>query len=197
MATGAVAVLIFIIPMCFTPGPNNLLCAAHGSQHGFRKTIPLTFGMAIGWTTLGIFVAAFASIIEKYDYFFRLLTYIGALYIAYLSYKVITSSHINDENNTDLLGIRTGIFLQVVNGKAWIHFLVLMSIPFTLFGTGFFAKIGLVFLNLFFGYPAVLTWSYFGTMLRKFFNSPKKSVFLNYILGISLMGVAIWIILPH
>ena len=61
----------------------------------------------------------------------------------------------------------------------------------------FFAKIGLVILNLFFGYPAVLTWSYFGTMLRKFFNSPKKSAFLNYILGISLMGVAIWIILPH
>ena len=28
------ATLVFIIPMCFSPGPNNVLCAAHGSQHG-------------------------------------------------------------------------------------------------------------------------------------------------------------------
>ncbi len=196
-STGLIAVLVFIIPMCFTPGPNNLLCAAHGSQHGFRKTIPLTIGMAIGWTTLGLFVAAFTSIIEKYNFFFQFLTYLGALYIAYLAFKIITSSNLKIENKTDILGIRTGIFLQVVNGKAWIHFLVLMSMPFTLFGAGFIAKSGLVLLNLFFGYPAVLTWSYFGTILRIFFNSPKKSTILNYILGVSLFSVAVWIVLPH
>ena len=74
-STGLLAVLIFVIPMCFTPGPNNLLCAAHGSQHGFRNTIPLTLGMAIGWSTLGIFVAIAADYIEKNEEIFRILTY--------------------------------------------------------------------------------------------------------------------------
>ena len=196
-STGLIAVLVFIIPMCFTPGPNNLLCAAHGSQHGFRKTIPLTLGMAIGWTTLGMFVAAFTSFIEEYNIFFDLLTYVGALYITYLAYKIASSSHLKEETKTELLGIKTGIFLQVVNGKAWIHFLVLMSMPFTAFGSGFLANAGLVILNLFCGYPAVLTWSYFGTVLRVFFKSPEKAMWLNYGLGVSLFTVAVWIILPH
>ena len=51
-----IATLVFIVPMCFTPGPNNVLCAAHGSQHGFRDTLPLIAGMAIGWSALGLFV---------------------------------------------------------------------------------------------------------------------------------------------
>ena len=196
-STGLLAVLIFIIPMCFTPGPNNLLCAAHGSQHGFRNTIPLTIGMAIGWSTLGIFVAIAADYIEQEEELFRILTYFGATYISYLAYKIATSSTIKDEHNTELLGMKTGVLLQLVNGKAWIHFLVLMAIPFTLFGVGLTGKIALVFLNLFFGLPAVLTWSYFGTLLRRFFNSPSKAKWLNYSLGLSLFGVALWIALPH
>jgi len=52
-------------------------------------------------------------------------------------------------------------------------------------------------LNLFFGLPAVLSWSYFGTILRGFFNTPNKVKWLNYSLGISLFGVALWIALPH
>jgi len=196
-STGLLAVLIFIIPMCFTPGPNNLLCAAHSSQHGFRNTIPLTLGMAIGWSTLGIFVAIAADNIEKNEEIFRVLTYFGAIYISYLAYKIATAKTIEYEQNTELLGIKTGILLQLVNGKAWIHFLVLMAIPFTLFGPGVIGKIALVFLNLFFGLPAVLSWSYFGTILRGFFNTPNKVKWLNYSLGISLFGVALWIALPH
>ncbi|DAC43618.1 MAG TPA: LysE family translocator, partial [Candidatus Poseidoniales archaeon] len=26
--TALIALLVFIVPMCFTPGPNNMLCAA-------------------------------------------------------------------------------------------------------------------------------------------------------------------------
>ena len=48
------ALLAFIVPMCFTPGPNNVLCAAHGSLHGVRNTLPLIAGMAVGWSILGV-----------------------------------------------------------------------------------------------------------------------------------------------
>ena len=54
--TALIALLVFIVPMCFTPGPNNMLCAAHGAQHGFRSTVPLTLGMLTGWVVLGTIV---------------------------------------------------------------------------------------------------------------------------------------------
>ena len=75
-----IATLVFIVPMCFTPGPNNVLCAAHGSQHGFRDTLPLIAGMAIGWSALGLFVGGATVFIEDNKSVFELLTYICLLY---------------------------------------------------------------------------------------------------------------------
>ena len=191
-----IAALVFIVPMCFTPGPNNILCAAHGSQYGFRNTLPLIMGMAIGWSTLGLFVGGATVFIEKNQSFFDALTVVGAIYIAYLGYKVWQSSPMSDdEKESTRLGIKTGTIIQVVNGKAWIHFLVLMTQFGTIFGTTFVAKAMLVFLNLVFGLPAVMSWAAFGTQLRKLFSTPKSARVLNRIMGSSLVAVAIWIVI--
>ena len=191
-----IAALVFIVPMCFTPGPNNILCAAHGSQYGFRNTLPLIMGMAIGWSTLGLFVGGATVFIEKNQSFFDALTVVGAIYIAYLGYKVWQSSPMSDdEKESTRLGIKTGTIIQVVNGKAWIHFLVLMTQFGTIFGTTFAAKAMLVFLNLVFGLPAVMSWAAFGTQLRKLFSTPKSARVLNRIMGSSLVVVAIWIVI--
>lgn len=190
-----IAALIFIIPMCFTPGPNNILCAAHGSQYGFRNTLPLIMGMAIGWSALGLFVGGATVFIEKNQSFFDALTVIGAIYIAYLGYKVWQSSPMSeDEKESTRLGIKTGSIIQLVNGKAWIHFLVLMTQFGTIFGTTFAAKATLVLINLVFGLPAVMSWAAFGTQLRKLFSTPKSAKILNRIMGSSLVAVAIWIV---
>ncbi len=192
------ATLAFIIPMCFSPGPNNVLCAAHGSQHGVKGTMPLIFGMAVGWSSLGLFVGAATVFFEENKEFFQLLTLVGAAYIAYLSYKVATSSPIDTEHEqADRLGFRTGMVLQIVNGKAWIHFLVLMTAFGGLFGTGFAAKALLVLLNLTFGLPAVITWAVFGTLLRRVFSTEQSAKNLNMAMGAALFAVAVWIALPH
>ncbi len=188
--------LVFTIAMCFSPGPNNILCAAHGSQHGFKQTLPLIFGMAIGWSTLGIFVGGATVFIEKNQSFFDILTYVGAIYIVYLGYKIFKSSPISEEDKKSTkLGPITGIILQIVNGKAWIHFLLLMTQFGLLFGSNFGAKIMLVGLNLVFGLPAVMTWAGFGIQLKKLFTTEKSAARLNRIMGTSLISVAIWIII--
>jgi len=191
-----VATLAFIIPMCFTPGPNNVLCAAHGSQHGLRGTLPLIAGMAIGWSTLGLFVGGATVFIEDNESYFDLLTYVGAAYIAYLSYKLATATPlVEEEQDSERLGTITGVALQLVNGKAWIHFLVLMTSFGALFGPGFAAKAMLVLLNLVFGLPAVITWAVFGTLLRRAFSTPESAAKLNRAMGISLFAVAVWIVI--
>ena len=190
-----IAALVFIIPMFFTPGPNNVLCAAHGSQYGFRKTLPLIMGMAIGWSMLGLFVGGAIVFIEKNQSFFDALTYVGAIYIAYLGYKVWQSSPMSDdEKESTRLGPKTGSIIQLINGKAWIHFLVLMTQFGTLFGTTFVAKAMLVLLNLVCGLPAVMSWAAFGTQLRKLFSTPQSARILNRIMGTSLLVVSVWII---
>ena len=154
--------------------------------------------MAFGWSTLGLFVAVATDLIEENQTVFDLLTYVGAAYIAYLSYKIATSNTIEqNEDASERLGFVTGATIQVVNGKAWIHFLVLMTSFGTLFGTGFTGKVLLVLLNLACGLPAVMTWAAFGTILRRAFSTPESARVLNRVMGLSLFAVAIWIALPH
>jgi threonine/homoserine/homoserine lactone efflux protein len=197
--TALVALLVFVIPMCFTPGPNNMLCAAHGAQHGFRATLPLTLGMLTGWSVLGVIVGVAITAIESNQAVFNALTYVGAAYIAYLGFSIgrADPKPIDEVDDTDRLGFRTGVLLQFVNGKAWIHFLVLMATWGSLFGSGLFGKVALVVVNAFGGYPAVLAWAGFGVALRRIFTSEQNAKRLNVALGLSLIGVALWILLPH
>tara|TARA_B100000959_G_scaffold168698_1_gene176673 strand:- start:267 stop:863 length:597 start_codon:yes stop_codon:yes gene_type:complete len=191
-----IATLVFIIPMCFSPGPNNVLCAAHGSQHGFKETLTLISGMAVGWSILGLFVGGATVFIEDNKEFFDLLTYIGAGYIAYLSFKIATSDPLAEESEeNERLGFSTGVAIQFVNGKAWIHFLVLMTTFGALFGTGFAGKALLVLLNVMFGLPAVMSWAAFGTVLRRAFSTPSSAIALNRVMGASLFTVAVWIVI--
>ena len=191
-----IAALVFIIPMCFTPGPNNVLCAAHGSQYGVRNSLSLISGMAVGWSILGLGIAAGATFIEENKIIFQILTYIGAIYMVYLGYKIATFTKVDESDTDERLGFWTGLTLQMVNGKAWFHFLVLMTTFGAVLGEGYEAKAGLVLLNLSFGFAAVLCWTAFGTVLRKIFSGNELGIKLNQIMGFLLVLVAVWIVMP-
>ncbi len=192
-----VVTLYFILTMTYSPGPNNLLCAAHGSQHGFRQTIPLMTGMFFGFLALAVAIGMGTVFLEKNPELIQILIYVGAIYIGYLSYKLAFSTHVSQNNSTQLLGASTGFLLQIVNGKAWVHFIILMTTFASQFGTGYGIKILFALTNSVLGFSALCVWTFAGTILRKLFNTPKQARVLNLILGVSLLSVAIWLVLSH
>ena len=190
-----IAALVFLIPMYITPGPNNILCAVHGSQHGFRATIPLISGFVIGWFVMGLFVALTIDFLEQNTGLLTYLTMIGASYMIYLSYKIATSKPLDDgPNESQRLTPLTGAMLQFVNGKAWIHDIVLLGSFGTIFGTGILAKMTLIIFSIILCLPFVALWAGFGTFLRNFFTSPESSLMLNRVMGFSLFIVAVWLL---
>ncbi len=193
-----IAALMFMIPMYITPGPNNVLCAVHGSQHGIRATIPLISGMAVGWLAMGVFVAGALDLIERNQEILRYLTLVGAAYIAYLAFIIAMAKPLDDQGGeSQVLGPVTGFTLQFVNGKAWIHDLVLLGSFGTVFGAGFTPKVALVILAIVLTIPAVMAWAAFGTLLRRAFSTPGSAALLNRIMGASLFAVAIWLAAYH
>ena len=190
--------LVFTLPVSLLPGPNNLLSAAHSSRHGFNKSLPLISGMVIGWFLLGIVVAFGAFFIKENESLLRILTYIGVVYIIYLSYQISVSSPVDEKDISDeQLGMGTGIVLQIVNGKAFIHLLILMTTFGTVFGTDLVGKMIIVILNVVIKLVGWFGWASFGSALKEIFSDPKSGVLINRILGFSLFCVAIWIVRPE
>ena len=190
--------LVFTLPVSLLPGPNNLLSAAHSSRHGFNKSLPLISGMVVGWFLLGVVVAFGALFIEENENLLRVLTYIGVVYIIYLSYQISVSSPVDEKDISDeQLGMGTGIVLQVVNGKAFIHLLILMTTFGTVFGTDLVGKMIIVILNVVIKLVGWFGWASFGSALKEIFSDPKSGVLINRILGFSLFCVAIWIVRPE
>ncbi len=193
-----IAMLVFTLPVSLLPGPNNLLSAAHSSRHGFNKSLPLISGMVIGWFLLGVAVAFGALFIEENENLLRILTYIGVVYIIYLSYQISVSSPVDEKDISDeRLGMGTGIVLQVVNGKAFVHLLILMTTFGTVFGTDLLGKMIIVVLNVAIKLVGWFGWASFGSALKEIFSDPKSGVLINRILGFSLFCVAIWIVRPE
>ena len=193
-----IAMLVFTLPVSLLPGPNNLLSAAHSSRHGFNKSLPLISGMVIGWFLLGVVVAFGALFIEENENLLRILTYIGVVYIIYLSYQISVSSPVDEKDISDeQLGMGTGIVLQVVNGKAFVHLLILMTTFGTVFGTDLVGKMIIVILNVAIKLVGWFGWASFGSALKEIFSDPKSGVLINRILGFSLFCVAIWIVRPE
>lgn len=190
--------LIFTLPVSFLPGPNNLLSAVHSSKFGFNKTLPLISGMVIGWFLLGVVVGFGALFIEKDSTLLTALTYIGVSYMIYLSYKITFSSSTEDSNiSSEELGINTGIILQIVNGKAFIHLLILMTVFGTAFGTDIMGKMIIALLNVSIKLMGWITWALFGSALKIKFNDARSGVLINRAFGFSLFCVAIWIAIPR
>lgn len=190
--------LIFTLPVSFLPGPNNLLSAVHSSKFGFSKTLPLISGMVIGWFLLGVVVGFGALFIEKNSTLLTVLTYIGVLYMIYLSYKITFSLDSEDSNiSSEKLGANTGIILQIVNGKAFIHLLILMTVFGSAFGTDLMGKTIIALLNVFIKLMGWITWALFGSALKIKFNDAKSGLLINRAFGFSLFCVAIWIAIPR
>ena len=150
--------------------------------------------MAVGWSSLGLLIGAATAIIERYEAAFEALAVLGAIYIAYLGVNIAISDTSKGAEINGSLGMRTGVVLQFVNGKAWIHFLVLMTTFGSVFGDEYLGKVALVMLNLLFGLPAVMTWAAFGYYLSKLFTTKRSARTLNGFFGIALIGVSIWIV---
>ena len=192
-----IVMLAFTLPVSFLPGPNNLLSAAHSSRYGFKNSLPLISGMVVGWLILGMVVGYGALFIEENQNILNGLTYIGVFYIIYLSYQISTSHSVDDEGVSDeKLSIGTGIMLQVVNGKAFIHLLILMTTFGTIFGTTFTSKMIVVALNVGIKLIGWMGWGLFGSILKEKFSDESSGILINRLFGFSLFCVAIWILLP-
>jgi threonine/homoserine/homoserine lactone efflux protein len=121
-----VAMSGFAVAMTATPGPNNTMVAASGANNGFRKTLPLMSGVAIGVGVIIMVVAAVGSPIVQDPRIHVILKWAGLTYLAWLAWKIASARPSTPTAESDgatqgrPFTFKQGGLLQLVNPKLWV-----------------------------------------------------------------------------
>lgn len=184
-----------MIPLVWSPGPNNILCASAGSMYGILGSTPFLLGINIP-----IFIYAVSTglglglLIEQYPLVIEILKYVGAIYIFYLGWKILKSST-KPESKKTKIGFKSGFIISSLNAKL-VLVLILMYSQFI--NTNGSQIMHVLTLSL--GFSAVclaghFVWLTIGKVSSKLLLSEKALKAQAYIFSSMLFLTGVWILL--
>lgn len=189
------ACMSYMFVSCITPGPNNLMCMANGTKHGFRKSLRFCLGVTSGFTLiLLIAIACNYFIYEHIPIIIRVMTPLGALYILWLAWiiwrdKPKPKKEEKKKMQLDTTSLWTGMILQFVNPKGLLYGMTLITnfvFPYDR-SFGMFAVVLLA--NWFMVLFSNICWVLFGSIFQNFFEEYKKV--LNAVMALLLVYCAL------
>ena len=186
----------FYFVMYVTPGPNNAMVLTSGIKFGFSKTIPHMSGITIGHVLQVVLVClGLAKIFQMFPNLQNILKIICAIYLLYLSYKIIGSfSKIKEDGSRPLKFYEAALF-QLVNPKAWTISTMVAS-SFLPKDEKLFTSILFISLTALIICPiSISVWAAFGSGIRNLVKNNKKKVMVEYFLAILLLITAILIVI--
>ncbi len=190
------ALITFYFVMYVTPGPNNAMVLTSGLKFGFLKTIPHMSGITFGhFTQLILVCLGLGKIFQMFPEIQKILKIICALYLLYLSYKIIGSFSKIKKNKSRPLKFYEAALFQIVNPKAWTISSMVAS--------GFLPRDENLIIAIFFISITALVicplaispWAAFGSGIRNLVKENKKKAFVEYFLAILLIITSIIIVI--
>jgi threonine/homoserine/homoserine lactone efflux protein len=183
------AFALFALISSITPGPNNLMLMASGTNFGFARSIPHALGVTAGFILMVLLVGlGLAQIFAAYPFVHDVLKVLCAIYLIYLAWKIATSAppKEGEARGEPMTFVQAALF-QWVNPKAWTMALTAVSTyapehaPFQTL-----ALIAILFgiINL----PSTSVWTLMGVQLRRLLQNPRALRVFN--VGAALALVA-------
>jgi threonine/homoserine/homoserine lactone efflux protein len=182
----------------FTPGPNNTLLMSSGMNFGFRRTLPLVIGVAIGFPLMIACIGlGLGQVFETFPLIYTVLKYAGAAYMLWLAYKIATSMPSSGEGTEDakpLSFVQMALF-QWINPKGWIMAVTALA-AYTVASQYYLGVALVVGTFVFMGLTSAATWAAFGSSLRNVMNDPRWFRVINVALALTLVA-SLWPMLAH
>ncbi|WP_375428574.1 LysE family translocator [uncultured Sphingomonas sp.] len=170
------ALAAFALVSSITPGPNNLMLMASGTNFGLARSVPHLSGVSIGFVVMLIVVGAgLGAALEAWPAAMLALKLLSAAYLLYLAWKIATatppSAGESDASSRPLTFMQAAAF-QWVNPKAWTMALTAMAV----YVPADDRMRGVLVVALVFGavnLPAVGMWTAAGVQLRRLLHRPR------------------------
>lgn len=193
----ATALILFLFPLAYSPGPGNLFFAANGARFGLRSTIPATTGyhMATWLVTVAIGLG-FAAVIHKHPGIFSTIKVLGSLYVLWLAWKLFRSGMLRSQQEPTSANFWDGVVLLVLNPKAYF-IIAAMFAQFLGMESGDQVVLVLWISTIFTlnNFVAFTSWTIVGDRLANIFRNESNAKILNLAFGSLLAVVAVWMFL--
>ncbi|MDO6445787.1 LysE family translocator [Colwellia sp. 1_MG-2023] len=177
-----IAMFSFSLAMSISPGPVNMVIVSSGASYGVRKTFSFVSGGTIGFTSLLLFIGlGFSNVINLYPSFLKYLAVVGALFIVYMGYLIMTSiPELNIKKQKQPTFIQ-GFLLQWLNPKAWIACMAGVSLFSLPNSHQEFLTFSLIYFLV--CYLSLFSWSVIGSKVAILLNSDFKLKLFNQLMG--------------
>lgn len=184
-----IAIILFAIITCVTPGPNNAMIMSSGLNYGIRRSLPHYFGIVLGFPVMVMAVGlGIAGLFDQFPVLHLLLKIAGAAYLSFLAYKIATApvSEINAAKGKPLSFIQAAAF-QWVNPKAWALAVGAM-VTYTVISDSYVLQVvSIAAIFLLFGAPCILLWLWCGAALKNILKKPANVRVFNISMATLLM----------
>ncbi len=187
------ALVAFAFVSSITPGPNNLMLMASGTNFGIRRTIPHMLGVGIGFTIMVVLVGiGLMQVFDRFPISYLILKTGSIGYLVYLSWKIATASPLNGADKNVDGDSRPFTFLQAalfqwVNPKAWAMALTAIS-AYTPPAQPLYSVLLVALIFGIVNLPSVGAWVVIGTQLRRLLNDPLRLRVFNLGAAVLLLG---------
>jgi threonine/homoserine/homoserine lactone efflux protein len=190
------AYAVYVFVMSITPGPNNVMVTASGAAFGYRRTVPHILGVSIGCAVQTITVGLGVGLLfERYPLLYDILRWAGALYLAYLGWRLLASGAAGEASARakPIRFIEAALF-QFLNPKAWmIALAAALFLPRELGPIWGAAAIAVILIVV--NYPCISVWALFGVGLRRFLTDAFRLRLFNAILALALAATGVMMVL--
>jgi threonine/homoserine/homoserine lactone efflux protein len=186
--------ITYIATMSVTPGPNNLMLAASGVNHGLRRTVPHMLGISVGFAIQAALVSGTLAWAMTWLQAIRLpLMVVGCAYLLWLAWRQLKAGRPAGDEEAKPLSFLGAALFQWVNPKAWM-FALNLGILFLPRQAGLGAILWLALLCMLVGGPCMAVWAVTGDRLRRWLNQPRALLLFNGTMAFLLALTALWLL---
>ena len=192
------ALATFAFVTVITPGPNNLMLMASGTNFGFVRTVPHMLGVGLGFPMMVVGVGL--GVMQLFDLWpasYLLLKAVSVVYLLWLAWKIANAAPPaaagGAADSRPLTFLQSAAF-QWVNPKAWS--MALSAI--TLYAAGRDLAAVLWVAGVYVGVSAISTtsWTVLGQQLRRLLAQPARLRLFNRIMAALLVATLVPVLFP-
>jgi len=195
MVPEALALILFLLPLAWSPGPGNLFFAALGGRSGLRASWPASLGYhAATWAvTLGIGLG-FGAVAGGASHLARGMALLGGAYVLWMAWKFWQAGAVSARSHIRSAGVMDGAILLILNPKAY----AIIAAMFTQFLHPEAGALQVVWITSLFtlnNLVAFTVWTWAGDRILRHWQRETSAQRLNRSAAVLLAGVALWMIL--